>query len=134
MGRQVIPDMNLPKHVFHRNDPLNKKEKTVLAKALKGSPATEETNVDSKPKDSKGAWSNKLHFAWDIILGATLKDEPERVDFADLWTEAVDGKSPDHSHTIHSDNTRWSLCTIVLQRKEVLGVPSNGEISWNSSC
>ena len=95
--------LRFPREVWHREDPMNHKEMTVLAKILKEAPVKEDANgqVDFNNLQ-KGAWSSKLHFAWDVILTKLLNTDlsihskgskkSKRVDFAAFWERCVDGK------------------------------------------
>ena len=91
---KLFPKIELPRRVFHQQDPLNKKEKTTLIRVLKANAVLDTTNDEQSEASTRSIWSSNLHFAWDILL-STLDDDdvPNRVQFAEVWTEAVDRKS-----------------------------------------
>ena len=84
-GQQNFPELALPKHVFHRKDPLHRREKSNLCRILHGT-----SDGESTASLQKGFWSSRLHFAWGVVFSSVLEDQPKRVSFADLWKEAVD--------------------------------------------
>ena len=94
--------VRLPEGIWHKNDPLHRKEKIALAKILRGASATkpvEQADIDTV--SHKGNLPSDLHFAWDVVV-ATLLRQPEfdvykhkknalRLTFQEFWNEAVDG-------------------------------------------
>ena len=94
--------VRLPEGIWHKNDPLHRKEKIALAKILRGASATkpvEQADIDTV--SHKGNVSSDLHFAWDVVV-ATLSRQPDldvskhkknasRLTFQEFWNEAVDG-------------------------------------------
>ena len=94
--------VRLPEGIWHKNDPLHRKEKIALAKILRGASATkpvEQADIDTVSRE--GNLSSDLHFAWDVVV-ATLLRQPDfgvskhkkhasRLTFQEFWKEAVDG-------------------------------------------
>ena len=87
-----FPSLQWPEAVFRHNDPLDREERPMLARVLKGT-ASESHSDDIHSKNGQsGAWSSKLNFAWDVILTSSLKGNGGRVSFSKLWPEIVDGE------------------------------------------
>lgn len=97
-----FPSFGLPPGVWHHDDPLNRKEKSRLAKILMEAPAsTSSQNGIELEAAAKGAWSTKLQFVWEVILAELLDDQPlglqnaksaKRIKFSEFWEECVDSK------------------------------------------
>ena len=97
-----FPSIDLPPGVWHHDDPLNRKEKSRLAKILMEAPAsTSSQNGIELEATAKGAWSTKLQFVWEVILAELLDDQPlglqnaksaKRIKFSEFWEECVDSK------------------------------------------
>lgn len=94
----------LPDGVWHKHDPLHKKERTRLANILK------ESFHDADGKDANGGtpiakWGTSLinpKFAWNIVLSEMLRRDgttqhptsnSEKLGFPQLWLDIVDSKS-----------------------------------------
>lgn len=97
------PSIEFPKGVWHHEDPLNRKEKSRLAKILIEAPvANSLQNVNESEIAINGAWTTKLQFAWDVILAELLefrhqnmqknRKSTKRITFAEFWEECVDSK------------------------------------------
>ena len=91
-----FPKVKLPRGVWHKENPLHKKEKAKLAKILKGASSTSpDQGGDLQKVSRQAAWTPKLHFAWEVILGRVLGTHSARsskeLGLADLWNECVDG-------------------------------------------
>lgn len=105
-AKDLFPNTNLPKDVWKHDDPLDAREKSVLAKVMKeSSSGGDESNKDANSaKNVSGVWTSKLHFAWDAVLTRIYdakpsqgksKDKPSkssRISFVDFWIEVVDSK------------------------------------------
>ena len=98
-----IPSIESPPGVWHHDDPLSRKEKSILAKILMEAPATTSPqNVIESETTANGAWSTKLQFAWDVILTELLHDESQglqrnakfakRMKFFEFWDECIDSE------------------------------------------
>ena len=108
--------IKFPRHVYHHRDPLNRKERKVLAGILKetGSSVVQE---DKGQASQKGNLVPRLHVAWEIVFTAIDKDNPNRVRFSELWKEAVDGEHlPSVSLTVENrnDTRRWTFRHLIL--------------------
>ena len=91
----IYPDIQLPKHVWHHEDPLHRRERSNLARTLKEIYHRDGIKDTTKQTAEKGMWSSRIHFAWDVVFEALLDSSQnalKRLKFPDLWTEAVDGK------------------------------------------
>lgn len=98
-----FPSIELRPGVWHHDDPLNRKEKSRIAKILLEAPATAspQDGIESETT-ANGVWSTKLQFAWDVILDELLHDEPQglqrdaksakRMTFSGFWDECIDSK------------------------------------------
>lgn len=98
-----FPSIDLPPGVWHHEDPLNRKEKSKLAKILVEVPtAISPQNGTESEITTKGAWTTKLQFAWDVILAELLDVQPQglqknakpakRTKFAEFWEDCIDSK------------------------------------------
>ena len=95
-----FPSVGLPSGVWHHEDPLNRKEKSRLAKILMESPAaTSLQNGIESESSGKGTWTTKLQFVWDVILAELLDIQSQglqrnakRTKFAEFWEDCVDSK------------------------------------------
>jgi hypothetical protein len=90
----------LPEGVWHRKDPLSKKERTRLAKILK-------ENYQGQPEDGNGdnlktaAASPNPTFAWNMVISEILRrdshqkrdsKESAKVEFPQFWLDTVDSE------------------------------------------
>ena len=95
MAHQLV---NLPKGVWHRENPLHQKENTTLAKILKEATTAEAPQHGASKITQKGTWNSKLHFAWDTVLASLLfdsgLDRSQCITFQDFWIETVDSEFP----------------------------------------
>ena len=108
-AKRNFTEVNLPKHVWHRRDPLNRKERKTLASILKETGADTSDNEASKVPQ-KGNWFPKLHVAWQVVFEAVGDPDSGRIKFSELWQEAVDGESPTRrALDIFADYTRGPL-------------------------
>lgn len=95
-----IPDVILPAGIWHNEDPLDRKEKTRIAKILKEASTSDlDQAVPSSKASQKGNWTSKLHFAWDVVLSQLLTAEhtrysrsTKRQNFESFWSECVDSE------------------------------------------
>lgn len=101
LALQVHHNETLPVGVWHQNDPLSKKERTRLAKALRQD--FQNSADQSKSEAVKSAPANpNPPFAWGLIMtqllrkdGETTRNRPdaEKAEFSRFWLDTVDGKS-----------------------------------------
>ena len=98
-----FPSIDLPHGVWRHEDPLNRKETSRLAKILMEAPAATSPEISLELETTtKGAWTTKLQFAWDVILPVLMGVQPQglqknkrltkRVKFGDFWKECIDSK------------------------------------------
>ena len=97
----AFPSIDLPRGVWHHDDPLNRKE--TLSKILMDVPAAapRQDGLESGTT-AKSAWATKLPFAWDVILAELLDVQSrrlqkntkssKRIKFVDFWEECIDSK------------------------------------------
>ena len=101
----TFPSIELPGGVWHHEDPLSRKETSRLAKILVETPGSNSPQDGPEPEaTSKGTWTTKLPFAWDVVLADLLDDQPSRQQknaktvkrskFADFWKDGINSKSP----------------------------------------
>ena len=93
----TFPNVKLSRGVWHKQNPLHRKEKAKLAKIMKGASSTSpDQGGDIQKVSGQGAWTPKLHFAWEVILDRVLGTHSARsskeLGLADLWNECVDGE------------------------------------------
>ena len=95
IAQSNFPDIDFPKHIWHNEDPLHRKERSALARILKETSTKDDLRDGGEKPIGTGTWSSKLHFAWEVVLGALLdtnQNHLKRLSFSDLWVEAVDSK------------------------------------------
>ena len=101
----TFPYIEFPRGVWHHEDPLSRKETSKLAKILVETPGTNSPQDVPEPEaTSKGTWTTKLPFAWDVVLTELLDVQPDRqqknakpakrTKFAEFWKDGIDSKSP----------------------------------------
>lgn len=101
----AFPSVDLPRGVWHHEDPLSRKEKSRLIKILVETPGV--TSPQDGPEleaTAKATWTTKLPFAWDVVLAELLEVQPKRqqkntklakrTKFVDFWEQSIDSKSP----------------------------------------
>lgn len=99
-AKAECPNLQFPRHVWKHDEPLHPKEKSEVARILKEGIVVESTGDNPEAKSSHGgAWSSKLHFAWDVILAKLLHIEPQIdskkvkiMSFSEFWEECIDSK------------------------------------------
>ncbi|KAF2195428.1 hypothetical protein K469DRAFT_681743 [Zopfia rhizophila CBS 207.26] len=106
--RANFPSSVLPEHIWHKKDPLSKKDRIRLAKILKEDFQTTSENGSILSVKSASANPNPI-FVWNIVLSEVLqRDQKQGSDqagsktghFAQFWMDAVDSNlfSPSSSH------------------------------------
>ena len=98
--QSTFPSVVLPPSVWHKEDPLHRKEKATLANTMKDVSTIGPLQAETKSKIAKNTtWSSSLHFAWDVILASLIEqahanqeDPAKTTNFAEFWTEAVDSE------------------------------------------
>jgi DNA polymerase phi len=93
-ARTLYPDIQVPTHTWHNDDPLNPKEKATLAKILMETTTNQADKNGPDQTIQRGMWSSRLHFAWAVVFESILTPQPKRVKFAALWAEVIEGKLP----------------------------------------
>ena len=103
-AREECPGIKLPSHVWKYENPLNREEKSSLARILReGAIAdTPHHGTESNPSQH-GTWSHRIHFAWDAITAKLLSTQTanaqnvslavDTLTFGEFWEECVDGRS-----------------------------------------
>ena len=100
----TFPSIEFPRGVWRHEDPLSRKERSRLAKILVETPGSNSPQDGPEPEaTSKGTWTTKLPFAWDVVLAELLNFEPnrqqkiaktaKRSEFAEFWKDGIDSKS-----------------------------------------
>ena len=124
-ARSIYPEIQVPKKVWKNGDPLHRKERTSLARALKETSSNEDSKDVKKNDVQRGTWVPRLHYAWEVVFEELLKTEPSRMEFSDLWVEAVDSKYiQDHSYSktcIVADTMQTACLPLHRQKKESIG-------------
>jgi len=91
----LFPGLSLSKNVWHYNDPLNSKERAVVAKILRDGSNTETADAASTGKSGNGTPQSMPSFAWTPVLQELYRRytaTSKTSDFEKFWTEAVDGE------------------------------------------
>lgn len=101
---QHFPHASLPKKVWKHRDPLAKGEVQNLAQVMKDArPKHESGDKPEKQPQGTGAWSQQLHFSWDIVLREIFAEphpkteSSKRPRFAKFWNTVVAGRAPERS-------------------------------------
>ena len=110
---QLFPETTLPKSVWHHNDPLASKERSVLSKLLRDNVSADINDSDTA-RSQTGIPQNTPSFAWSIVLSEFFRRYQVNLKesiFTKFWVEAVDSKR-DHVFTLSRCLTlnRWLLC------------------------
>ncbi len=130
VAKAECPTLQFPRHVWKHDDPLDRKEKSAVARILNEGTIAEtvQDGVEAKATQ-KGAWSTKFHFAWDVILArllhVSLQKEPKAsktMSFAEFWEESVDSKQYQIRLLIDANVCRHFIYHCLLTRAEVLGL------------
>lgn len=116
------PMVRFPRHVWKHDDPLYRKEKSTVARILNEGNVTDTVSDGAEAKAfQKGAWSTKIHFAWDVILARLLHIGLQKVpkaaktmSFAEFWEECVDSKSPQNRRLSDANVCRHFVCHRLL--------------------
>ncbi|MCJ1281727.1 DNA-directed DNA polymerase [Xylographa opegraphella] len=124
-AQQAYPDSKYPKHVWHHGNPLHRKEKASLARILKETSTNHDTDGKAKKTSQRGTWTSRLHFSWDIVFQALLKDHPKQLAFSDLWIEAVDNGL---FAAASSDERKYWGFLLFQKHVQILPIASFGEI------
>ena len=66
--QDVFPKVSLPDGVWHRNTPLDRKEKNRLAKILTGANDSLTPPDEDQVHPVDGRWSPNVHFAWQAVV------------------------------------------------------------------
>ena len=103
-----FPDFEFPSGIWHKNDPLNKKERQNLANVLRGvtddtseEPTEDAANGAKKHKKMKGSPpQSTLNFAWTVVFTTIIQRQEEQheskdklrgsSEFTKFWVEVVD--------------------------------------------
>ncbi|KAI9658869.1 MAG: DNA-directed DNA polymerase [Trizodia sp. TS-e1964] len=93
--KALYPGIEFPANTWHNRDPLDAKNRSMLARAMKNG-CVPEAEQDEVPKPKKGFWSARLHFAWDTLLSwyftsSYMTDLDTNIsNFKSLWKDLVD--------------------------------------------
>ena len=124
-ARSMYPGIQVPKNVWKHGDPLHRKERTSLARALKETSSNEDSKGAKKTDIQRGTWVPRLHYAWDVVFEGLLKAESSHMEFSDLWVEAVDSRCirrDSHSETSTVADSMQMACLLLHhQRKGSIG-------------
>lgn len=100
-AKSSFEQITFPDGVWHKNDPLSKHDKSILASVMRGN--HKETD-EVQPKHSKGVKAGSaqrtLSFAWDVIINLMVANvekskgnlQARENEFRAFWEELVDGK------------------------------------------
>lgn len=98
------PSVELPRGIWHHEDPLNRKELSRLAKILNEGPVADPVqNATDIKAQQNGTWATKLHFVWEVVPSYLLPistpgvqkkaRSSKRIALKDFWLICVDSKS-----------------------------------------
>ena len=101
----AFPSIDFPQGVWHKKDPLNRKDSSRLIQILMEAPTASSSQEGTELEaTAKGVWASKLPFAWDVILAELLNVQsrypqknthlPKRIKLITFWEECIDSKSP----------------------------------------
>lgn len=106
--QKKFPSVTVPKDVWHRDSPLDRREKSHLALILKEASISELDGANSNAKSNqkqRGFWSAKVHFAWLVVITELLIHSESTdamkslkcMEFGEFWNRCVEGKFGIHS-------------------------------------
>ncbi|KAL8808502.1 MAG: hypothetical protein Q9182_000053 [Xanthomendoza sp. 2 TL-2023] len=118
--RVTFPKAELPAGIWQDENPLHQKEKSKLAKILKGTSIADCHDKNEEEAAQKGNWTSRIHFSWDVILSELIIEGPTHgspskstnVSFNDFWQEAVD----EHLFASTSSDERKYWGFLLFQR------------------
>ncbi|KAL8860427.1 MAG: hypothetical protein Q9178_003086 [Gyalolechia marmorata] len=92
------PKVELPAGIWQNESPLDRKEKSKLAKILKETTSSEHSDETSAAVSQRGSWTSRIHFAWNVVFSELIMAKPTRgtkpqsktITFEAFWKEAVD--------------------------------------------
>jgi DNA polymerase phi len=102
VAKRGFPSMKFPRKAWHHEDPLNARDKQILAKVLKEASTTDHESASAEKLPEKGNWSPHLNFAWNVVLQEFYKtddqsgwghknEKSKRINFVEFWDVIVDG-------------------------------------------
>lgn len=98
--RSCYPEALLPQSVWKHRDPLRVSEVNSLAEVMKDARAKQQPSTEeSTAPQGAAAWSQQLHFCWDVVLRElyltvekNVKVSTKRITFARFWDTVVDSE------------------------------------------
>ena len=116
--KQRFSDVKFPLDVWKHDNPLYKKDKSLLAKAMRDATPKHEDDDNAKHAQGGAVWKAQLHFAWETVLGSLYSNtdesgqlrDPKLISFEHFWTEAVDGKL---LHCVRSGNASGMSANVI---------------------
>ncbi|KAL8652413.1 MAG: hypothetical protein Q9210_002697 [Variospora velana] len=93
--RAVHPGIRLPNAIWRDGNPLDRKEKSRLARILKEASTGSQSDEATGQIAQKGNWTSRIHFAWIVVLNqlagnAAMGTKSKTVSFEEFWREAID--------------------------------------------
>lgn len=90
----LFPTCSLPKGVWHHDDPLSSKERSIVAKILRDN-SDGEISHDQKSPNKKSSPQTTPNFAWQVVLQQLYERSRtgKGSELAKFWVEAVDSKT-----------------------------------------
>ena len=128
----TFPSLEFPRGVWHHEDPLSRKETSKLAKILVETPGTNSPEDGPEPEvTSKGTWTTKLPFAWDVVLTELLDLQPngqqknaktaKRSEFAEFWKDGIDSTSPTHVNGLYTKEVQALFASSSSEERKYWG-------------
>ena len=129
LASQSTLQIQLPPAVWEHDDPLHRKEKSTIVKIITETfPPESSKEKGNTATGKKRNWSPKLHFAWDVVLSALIKEQhsearqkthSERLSLKVFWNEVVDSEFSSEGQRPIPNSTEDSLFSTVAsdQRK-----------------
>lgn len=128
-AQSIFPkNLQLPKDVWHRDDPLDPKERSTLIQILRDNTFEQNGDAGATFKTSTGQAQRSPCMAWETVLKAVVQrsvnaaaaDKPDPAFFTQFWREAVDGMSPYPLHDIaNKDVEAFFSAKASSERKSV---------------
>lgn len=98
--KQRFSGVRFPKDIWKHDNPLYKKDKSLLAKAMRDATPKHDDDDNTHRAQGGAVWKAQLHFAWKTVLDSLYSNTDESgqprdaklITFEHFWTEAVDGR------------------------------------------
>ncbi|KAF1808998.1 hypothetical protein P152DRAFT_442532 [Eremomyces bilateralis CBS 781.70] len=109
-----FPDLDLPAKVWHKDDPLSKKERKELAAIMREDFSKASGPEASDGTNKSGSWKSQSNFAWSVLIHhqiSRLENKTEAAalleEFSRFWIDVVDNNL--FSAKASAERKAWGL-------------------------